>query len=80
MGKRETDRNEQFLLFLQSFPLNQIFISSFVHISLFAADMEEPQIGLSGKGLRPPRFYGKGQPFQMMDTDEQKRQEKFKAR
>ena len=46
---------EQFLLFPQSFQLNQITVCPFVHnfdiISLFAVEMEEPKIGISGKGL-----------------------------
>ena len=49
-------RNEQFLLFPQCFLLNQINESPFVHIfdiiSLFAAELEEPKIGISGKELR----------------------------
>ena len=53
--KGEIARNEQFLLFPQCFPLNQITVSLFVHIfdiiSLFAAELEEPEIGISGKGL-----------------------------
>ena len=56
VGKEEIARNEQFLLFLQRFLLNQIIISPFVHIfdiiSLFAAELEESEIGISGKGLR----------------------------
>ena len=50
-------RNEQFLLFPQCFLLNQITVSRFVHIfdiiSLFAAELEKPKIGISGKGLTP---------------------------
>ena len=53
--KGEIARNEQFLLFPQCFLLNQIIVSQFVHIfdiiSLFAAKLEEPKIGISGKGL-----------------------------
>ena len=53
--KGEIAHNEQFLLFRQCFLLNQITVSSFVHIfdpkSLFAAKFEEPKIGISGKGL-----------------------------
>ena len=56
VGKGEIARNEQFLLFPQSFQLNQITVSPFVHIfdiiSLFAVDLEEPKIGISGKGLK----------------------------
>ena len=55
MGKGEIARNEQFLLFPQCFLLNQIIVSPFVHIldiiSLFAAELEEPENGISGKGL-----------------------------
>ena len=56
VGKGEIACNQQFLLFPQCFPLNQIVVSPFVHIfdiiSLFAAELEEPKIGLSGKGLK----------------------------
>ena len=56
VGKGEIGRKEQFLFFPQCFLLNQIIISPFVHIldiiSLFAAELEEPKIGISGKGLR----------------------------
>ena len=52
VGKGEIARNEQFLLFIQCFQLNQITVSSFVHIfgiiSLFAVELEEPEIGISG--------------------------------
>ena len=51
-GKRT---NERFLLFPQCFLLNQIIVSPFVHIfdtiSLFSTELEEPKIGISGKGL-----------------------------
>ena len=51
----ELARNEQFLLFQQCILLNQIIISPFIHVfditSLFAAELEEPKIGISGKGL-----------------------------
>ena len=54
-GKGEIARNEQFLLFPQCFLLNQITVSPFVQIfdiiSLFAAELEEPRIGIYGKGL-----------------------------
>ena len=58
VGKRKKiARNEQFLLFPQCFLLNQIFVSLLVYIfdiiSLFAAKMKEPRIGISGKGLNP---------------------------
>ena len=56
VGKGEIACNEQFLLFPQCFLLNQINVSPFVHIfdiiSLFAAELEEPKIGISGKGLK----------------------------
>ena len=55
MGKGEIARNKQFLLFPQCFLLNQIIVSPFVHIFdtkiSFAAEVEEPKIGISGKGL-----------------------------
>ena len=48
--------NKLFFLFPQCFQLNQITVSPFVHISdiisLFAIELEEPKIGLSGKGLK----------------------------
>ena len=56
VGKEEIARNEQFLLFSQCFLFNQKIMSPFVHIfdiiSLFAAELEEPKNGISGKGLR----------------------------
>ena len=55
VGKEEITHNEQFLLFPQCFLLNQIIVSLFVHIFdiifLFAVELEEPKIGISGKGL-----------------------------
>ena len=55
-GKGEIAHIEQFLLFPQCFQLNQIILRPFVHIfdiiSLFAALLEEPKIGISGKGLK----------------------------
>ena len=55
VGKEEIARNEKFLLFPQRYLLNQKIISPFVNIydiiSLFVAELEEPKIGLSGKGL-----------------------------
>ena len=54
VGKGKIARNEQFLLFPQSFLLNQIIVSKFVHffdiISLFAAELEMPKISISGNG------------------------------
>ena len=56
VGKGKIARNEQFLLFPQCFLLNQITVSPFVHIfdiiSSFAVELEEPKIGISGKGLK----------------------------
>ena len=53
--KGEIARNEPFLLFPQCLLLIQIIVSPFVHIfdtiSLFAAELEEPKIGVPGKGL-----------------------------
>ena len=50
VGKGEIAHNEQFLLFPKCFLLNQITASPFVHIfditSLFAAELEEPKIGI----------------------------------
>ena len=55
MGREEIARNEQFLLFPQCFLLNQKIVSSFANIFdiifLFAAELEEPKIGMRGKGL-----------------------------
>ena len=56
VGKEEIAHNEQFLLFPQCFLLNRKILSPFVNIleiiSLFAAELEEPKIGISGKRLR----------------------------
>ena len=55
VGKGEIAHNEQFLLFPQCFQLNQITVSPFVHmfdiIFLFAVELEEPRICISGKEL-----------------------------
>ena len=55
VGKGGIARNEQFLLFPQCFQLKQITVSPFAHtiaiMSLFAAELEEPKIGLWGKEL-----------------------------
>ena len=55
VGKGEIARNQQFLLFPQCFLLTQIIVYPLVHffdmISLFAAESEEPEIGISDKGL-----------------------------
>ena len=56
MEKAEIASNEQFLLFPKCLLLNQKIVSPFVNIyniiSLFAAESEEPKIGMLGKGLR----------------------------
>ena len=57
MGKEEIAQNKQFLLlFPQCFLLNQVIVFPLFHIfdiiSLFAAELEEPKIGISDKGLR----------------------------
>ena len=50
VGKEEIALNEQFLLSPKMFLLNQTNSSLFVHIfdiiSLFAAELEEPNIGI----------------------------------
>ena len=50
VGKEEIARNEQFLLFPQCFLLIQKTVSSFFNIfdiiSLFAAELEQPKIGM----------------------------------
>ena len=52
--KEEIAHVEQFPLFPQFFLLNQELISQFVNIydiiSLFATELEEPKIGMCGKG------------------------------
>ena len=54
MEKEENAHNEQYLLFQQCFHLNQVIVSPYVHIfditSLFAAELEEPKISISGIG------------------------------
>ena len=56
VGKEKIACNEQFLLFPQCFLLSLKIVSPFVNISdiisLFAAELEEPKIGMWGKGLR----------------------------
>ena len=63
VGKGEIAHEEQFLLFPQCFPLNQVIVSPFVHIpdiiSLFPAELNEPKIGISGKGLKKENTVGK---------------------
>ena len=55
VGKEEIARKEQFLLFPQCFQLNQKIVSPFVKIffliSSFDAELQEPKIGMRGKGL-----------------------------
>ena len=50
VGKEEVAHNEQFLLFPHCFLLDQKIVSLFVNIydiiSLFAAELEEPKIGM----------------------------------
>ena len=49
-GKEEIAHNEQFLIFPKCFVLIQIIVSLYVHIfdilSLFAAELEGPKIGI----------------------------------
>ena len=68
VGEGEIAHNEQFIPFPQSFLLNWIIVSLFVHIfdiiSVFPAEFEKPKIGMSGKGLRKKAFeniVGKGE-------------------
>ena len=54
MVSGEIARNEQFLLFPQWFLLNQITEYPFVHsfdVTSFAAQLEDPKVGIGGKGL-----------------------------
>ena len=54
VGRGEIAHNEQYLLFLQCFLLNHVIVSPFIHIfyiiPLFAAELEEPEIGIEIKG------------------------------
>ena len=56
VGKGEIACNKQFLPFLQCFLHKQIIESPFVYtfdiISLLEAVLEEPKMGISGKGLK----------------------------
>ena len=56
MEKEEIARNGQFLLFPQCFLLHQIIVAPFVYIfdtkTLFAAELEDPKIDISSKGLK----------------------------
>ena len=50
VGKEEIARNGQFLLFPQCFLLKKKIVSPFVNIcdiSLFAAELEDPKIGMT---------------------------------
>ena len=55
VGKEEIARDEQFLLFPKCFLFNQKIVSPFVNIfdiiSSLAAELEKPEIDMSGKGL-----------------------------
>ena len=55
VGKEEIACHEHFFLFPQYFLLNQKIVSPLVNIfdiiSFVAAELEEPKIGLRGKGL-----------------------------
>ena len=61
VGKEEIACNKQFFLFPQCFLLSQIIVSPFVHIldivSVFAVELEETKIGISGKGLISEGLY-----------------------
>ena len=54
LGKGEIAQNKQFLFNPQCFLPNQTIAFSFGHIfdiiSLFTAELEEPKIGIRGKG------------------------------
>ena len=56
MGNGEIARNEQFLHFPLCLLVYQKTVSPFVRISdtisLFAVELDEPKIGVSGKGLK----------------------------
>ena len=60
VGKGEIASNKQFLHFPPCFLLNQLIVSPFVHIfdiiSLVVFELEEPKIGISGKGLSYIKF------------------------
>ena len=50
VGKEDIAHDKQFLLFPPCFLLNQIIVSPFHHVfyikALFAAELEEPKIGI----------------------------------
>ena len=56
VGKEKIARSEKFALLPRCFLLNQINVSSCVHIfdiiSFFGVELEEPEIGIRGKVLR----------------------------
>ena len=56
VGNEEIARNKQFLFFSQCFLVNQEIVTPFINIfdsiSLFAAEFQESEIDISGKGLR----------------------------
>ena len=60
VGKREIACNTQFLLFPQCFLLKSVYCIPicpfFDIISLFADELKEPKIGISGKGLKSLHF------------------------
>ena len=62
VGKEEIVRTNNFSFSHNVFLLSQIIVSPFVHafelISLFAAEFEEPKIGISGKGLEATQLIG----------------------
>ena len=59
-NRTNCSKKNKFLLYPQCFPLNQVTVPPFVHIfdivSLFAAEFEEPEIGVSVKGLNVAKF------------------------
>ena len=64
VGKEEIARDEQFLLFPRCFLFNKkiaSFVNIFDIISLFAAKIEEPKNGISGKRLTFYQLYCKSQ-------------------
>ena len=78
MEKGEIARNEQFLLFPQCFLLKQLIVPPFVHmfaiISLFAPELEEPKIGIWGKGFS---YHGWEEDEKEEDQEEQEGEEDF---
>ena len=72
VGKEEIARDKQFLLFPQCFLLNRITVPHFVHIFdiilLFSAELEEPKIGIRGKGLTWFIFYKASIQYTLINT------------